>query len=228
VRFKDTAACLLSRNGFAWRERFKLGASGARSAVAAGTLKFRSPDAFLAASGRKGDDPECKFEEDLTPVAIRTGTDKGVVADPRSVRSQFSRSCTRDVTATGLPDNLAAAAALNPSFDPGLRAAFDAADMAQPFVQGEEFLEKVYERDELKLHDKTEAEISLTVWYPAAGDRGTPFLAEISYKYPTEKHAVAAETARRALTLLLTLQDSAWADPTAPTKTSYAKCEPTR
>jgi hypothetical protein len=48
VRFKDTANCLLSRSGFAWRERFKLDASGARSSEATGTLKFRSPDAFLA------------------------------------------------------------------------------------------------------------------------------------------------------------------------------------
>src|SRR6185503_19929852 len=79
VRFKDTANCLLSRNGFAWRERLKLDDSGARSGEAAGTLKFRSPDAFLAAGSRKSGGDDCKFEEDLTPVAVRAGPGKGVV-----------------------------------------------------------------------------------------------------------------------------------------------------
>lgn len=226
VRFKDTANCLLSRSGFAWRERFKLDASSARSSEATGTLKFRSPDAFLAAASRKSDGGDCKFEEDLTPVAIRIGVDSGVKADPRSVRSQFSQSCSREIAATSLPGNPLAAAKLNPSFEPALHAAFSTADMSLQFVLGDEFLERVYERDELKLHGDTEAEFALTVWYPAAGDHTRPFIAEFSYKYETKKHDVARETAQRALALLLRLQDSAWADPFAPTKTAYAKCEP--
>jgi hypothetical protein len=148
------------------------------------------------------------------------------VADPRSVRSQFSQSCTHEFAAASLPGNLAAAAGLNLSFEPGLHAAFSAADMSLPFVLGDEFLERVYERDELKLHGETEAEFALTIWYPAASDHDKPFIAEISYKYDTKKHDVARETARRALALLLKLQDSTWADPSAPTKTSYAKCLP--
>jgi len=228
VRFKDTANCLLSRNGFAWRERLKLDDSGARSGEAAGTLKFRSPDAFLAAGSRKSGGGDCKFEEDLTPVAVRAGPGKGVVADPRSVRSQFSQSCSREFAAASLPGNLAAVAGLNASFEPGLNAAFNTADMSIQFVVGDEFLERVYERDELKLHGETDAEFALTIWYPAAGDHGKPFIAEISYKYDIKKHDVARETAWRALALLLKLQDSAWADPPAPTKTSYAKCEPSQ
>jgi hypothetical protein len=225
VRFKDTANCLLSRSGLAWRERFKLDASGARSGEATGTLKFRSPDAFLAAGSRKSGGDDCKFEEDLTPVAIRTGPSKGVVADPRSVRSQFSQSCSREFATASLPGNLAAAAGLNPSFESGLHAAFSTADMSLQLVPGDEFLERVYERDELKLYGETEAEVALTIWYPAAGDHNKPFIAEISYKYDTKKHDVERETAQRALALLLKLQDSTWADPSALTKTSYAKCE---
>src|SRR3954468_1784408 len=76
-----------------------------------------------------------------------------------------------------------------------------------------------------KLHGETEAEFALTIWYPAAGDHSKPFIAEISYKYDTKKHDVARETAQRALALLLKLQESTWADPSALTKTSYAKCE---
>ena len=60
----------------------------------------------------------------------------GVVADPRSVRSQFSQSCSREIAAASLPGNLAAAAGLNASFEPGLNAAFSTADMSIQFVVG--------------------------------------------------------------------------------------------
>ena len=231
VRFKDTADCLLSRSGFAWRERFKLNGAGERSSEATGTLKFRSPDAFLAAASRKSGGGDCKFEEDLAPLAIRppkanrTALDEGVTASPRSIRSQFSQSCSHEIAAASLPLDLATAARLNPSFEPGLRATFSEADLSLRFIVGDDFLERVYERGKLKLAGDTEVEFALTVWYPAVGDQGQPFIAEISYNYETRDHNVTHEVARRALGLLLKLQESTWADPPAPTKTAYAKCE---
>ncbi len=225
VQFKDTEKCLLSHNGFAWRERFKLNNSGERSGEATGTFKFRSPDIFLAAASRKSGGSDCKFEEDLTPVAVRTEAGSGVIANPRSVRSQFSQSCSHETSATSFPADLAAVAKLNPMFEPGLNAAFSTADMLLKLVPGEKFLERVYESKKLMVHGDTEAEFALTVWYPDAGDHSQPYIAEISYKYETKGHSVSHEVAKRALTLLVNLQDSQWADPSAPTKTTYAKCD---
>ena len=50
VRFWDSGDCLLFRHGFAWRQRVDIDEHGARADDVELTLKFRSPDAFLAAS----------------------------------------------------------------------------------------------------------------------------------------------------------------------------------
>ena len=63
VMFRDTEKCLLDRNGFSLRERIRL-KDGRRDL----TLKFRTPDIFLAAQSSIGaDDNEIKFEEDIAP-----------------------------------------------------------------------------------------------------------------------------------------------------------------
>ena len=72
------------------------------------TLKFRSPDVFLAADmglKAKSDAKEVdsKLEEDLGPLAVRSGTELGVTAKPRNARSQFSRSTTQTVSADKVP-----------------------------------------------------------------------------------------------------------------------------
>jgi hypothetical protein len=51
-------------------------------------------------------------------------------------------------------------------------------------------------------------------------------LAEISFKYEAKNGGVRSEVARRALALLLAMQDLPWADPPAPTKTALVACDP--
>jgi hypothetical protein len=128
VRFWDSGDCLLFRHGFAWRARTNIDEHGKRADEVELTLKFRSPDVFLAAGiplKAKNDAKEVdsKLEEDLGPVAVRTGTEVGVTAKPRNARSQFSQSTTQTVSADKVPTNLAEIAGLYPSFEDELRAA---------------------------------------------------------------------------------------------------------
>ena len=95
--FRDTEKCLLDRNGFSLRERIRL-KDGRRHL----TLKFRTPDIFLAAqSSIGGDDDEIKFEEDIAPLIQRTisasGKENAAFVRPPSMRSLFSRSASRRI-----------------------------------------------------------------------------------------------------------------------------------
>jgi len=44
---------------------------------------------------------------------------------------------------------------------------------------------------------------------------------QLEFKYEAKNGKVSNEAARRALTLLLVMQDLPWADPTAPNKTAF-------
>ena len=105
IRFWDSGDCLLYRNGFAWRGRTEIDEHGKRANELELTLKFRSPDAFLAAGmpvSAKDDAKkvDSKLEEDLGPVAVRGGPGEGVAANPRSVRSQSRGPRSRPSPAT--------------------------------------------------------------------------------------------------------------------------------
>ena len=96
VRFWDSSDCLLYRHGFAWRGRVDTDANGTETDEVELTLKFRSPDQFLAAgtplkARQHARNDDTKLEEDLGPVAVRSGPEEGVAANPRGARSQFSR-----------------------------------------------------------------------------------------------------------------------------------------
>ena len=230
IRFKDSSNCILYRHGFAWRERVDVSADGARSNDAELTLKFRSPDIFLASAvslkAKQGAAAEKhKFEEDLGPVAVRNGTEGGIVASPRSARSQFSRSTTQSLAADKVPDDLAGIAALYPSFTDELRAAAGNVEMTTPLKPSPEYRELVYQSSKLKLVKDLKMEFALTLWYEGAENLETPTLAEISYKYKTDGGETPSEAARRALALLIAMQDFAWEKAAAPTKTAYVACD---
>jgi hypothetical protein len=231
IRFWDSRDCLLFRNGFAWRGRSEIDDRGKRADDVELTLKFRSPDAFLAAEmpltarddARKVDS---KLEEDLGPVAVRGGPEGGAAANPRSARSQFSRSTKQTVPSDKVPGSLAGIAALYPSFDDGLRTVAGHVQMSALLEASPEYRELVYESSKLDIINDLKARFALTLWYKGAENQDHPALAEISFKYEANNGKVPNEAARRALAMLLVMQDLPWADPAAPTKTAFVACDP--
>jgi hypothetical protein len=230
VRFRDSGDCLLFRHGFAWRQRVDIDEHGTRADDVELTLKFRSPDAFLAAGtslnatndARK---VESKFEEDLGPVAVRNGPEGGVVANPRAARSQFSQSTTQIVSVNQVPTSLAGIKGLYPSFGKELQAVVGRVEMSAPVDPSPEYRELVYKSSKLDIAKDLKARFALTLWYKGAENQDHPALAEISFKYDAKNGEVRNEVARRALALLLAMQDLPWADPAAPTKTALVACD---
>ena len=223
VQFWDTHECLLQEHGFAWRARADEDDQGGKVEL---TLKFRSPDAFLAAalSLEALDETADKLEEDLGPLAVRTDNGDETVAMPRNVRSQFSRSTTVTVKAGKEPESLAGIADLFPSFENDLEAFVERVDLAATLEVSPGYRELVYESSRIDLTDRLKSRFSLTFWYPKTQpDR--PTLAEVSFKYDTDHGKVSLKAARRSLELLRALQDLPWADPAAPTKTALIACD---
>jgi hypothetical protein len=227
VRFWNSRDCLLYRHGFAWRGRVDIDEHGVRAQEVELTLKFRSPDAFLAAgtplkATNDAKKVDSKLEEDLGPVAARNGPTGGVVANPRAARSQFSRSTTQIVSSDKVPTSLAGIKGLYPSFDEELQAAAGRIEMSAPRP---EYRELVYKSSKLDIAKDVKARFALTLWYKGADNQDHPALAEISFKYDAKDGDVRNEVARRALALLLAMQDLPWADPAAPTKTAFVACD---
>src|SRR5215472_3389854 len=230
IRFRDSGDCLLGRNGLAWRERTEIDEQGKGADEVELTLKFRSPDAFLAAGipiTAKNDAKkvESKLEEDLGPVAVRAKPGGGVAANPRSARSQFSRSTKQTVPGEKMPGTLAGIAGLYPSFGDALQTVAGNVQMSSPLEPSPEFREVVYESSKLDINKDVKTRFALTLWYEGAENEDHPALAEISFKYEAKNGRVPGESARRALALLLAMQDLPWADPAAPTKTAFVACD---
>jgi len=193
------------------------------------TLKFRSPDIFLAAgmplkakNGARNVDS--KIEEDLGPLSVRGGSE-GAVAKPRSARSQFSRSTKQTVSPDKVPTSLAGIAALYPSFEDELRATVGGFETSALLEPSPEYRELVYESSKLIVAKDVKTKFALTLWYKDVENQDRPALAEVSFKYDVRNGGVPDEVARRALALLLAMQDLPWADPSAPTKTTLVSCD---
>ena len=88
-----------------------------------------------------------------------------------------------------------------------------------------EYRELVYKSSKLDIAKDLKARFALTLWYKGAENQDHPALAEISFKYDAKNGEVRNEVARRALALLLAMQDLPWADPAAPTKTALVACD---
>jgi len=229
VRFWDSGECLLYQHGFAWRGRVETDEHNTRTNEIELTLKFRSPDIFLAAgmplkakNGARNVDS--KIEEDLGPLSVRGGSE-GAVAKPRSARSQFSRSTKQTVSPDKVPTSLAGIAALYPSFEDELRATVGGFETSAVLEPSPEYRELVYESSKLIVAKDVKTKFALTLWYKDVENQDRPALAEVSFKYDVRNGGVPDEVARRALALLLAMQDLPWADPSAPTKTALVSCD---
>jgi hypothetical protein len=227
VSFWDTSTCVLFENGFALRERVDLDQDGRPASKPEITLKLRSPDPFLAADmllKAEDQDDDKKFEEDVSPLAVRNAPGSGLVAMPRSSRSQFSKSITKTLDRDAEPETLKHVEKLYPTLDEDLRLLAGEIDMSEALVESREYGEQVYESSKLDLGTDTQAEFALTLWYEGVSDRVRPALAEISFTYKTDDGGVPGEVAGRARKLFLAIQDLDWADPGAPTKTALVGC----
>jgi hypothetical protein len=229
VRFWDTEACALNSNGFAFRERIDLSEDDSPTSDPEITLKFRSPDLFLAADMRleareRAEEPDSKLEEDVGPLSLTNGSEERVVSVPRSTRSQFSRSTSQTIDPDALPRTLGDIGRLYPTFSDELRFAAGEINLGTALRPGPEYRELVYKSSKLDLAKHTKAEFSLTLWYEGAGNRTEPALAEVSFSHAADYGEVPAVAAQRARQLLLAMQDLAWAEPGAPTKTALAAC----
>lgn len=222
IVFRDTEACLLNGNGFSFRERTRL-KDGRREL----TLKFRTPDLFLAAQSQIGaDDDDVKFEEDIAPLVERTiaasGKESAAFARPPTMRSLFSRSATRRIKSEPALKSLADVSALYPGLDAALRrGAVEGAALAAPLLSGERFRELVFSGALVDLGD-VDAEFDLSLWHTTG--TAQPAIAELSFKYDVDNGEVADAVAWRALVLFRALQEMLgdWASPESETKTSLA------
>jgi len=123
-----------------------------------------------------------------------------------------------------LPQTLEDIDRLYPTFDEDLRFIAGEIELGAPLTPGPDYRELVYRSSKLEVAKHTKAEFSLTIWYGGADNRTEPALAEVSFSYDTDHGEVPAKAAHRSRALLLAMQDLAWAEPGAPTKTALAAC----
>jgi hypothetical protein len=230
VVFRDTRGCALNDHGYIFRERIKLANGQPNRKDREVTLKFRTPDLFLAAAARPRDDAKAKFEEDIAPLLVRTvsasGDETAAFVEPPLMRSLFSVSISRDVNPdvqfSTLEDVTARYRGLKDRLE---RAGMKRSDLTAELVDGGRIHELVFAGAFVDLGNKLDAEFDLTLWY-REGTLGSaaPVTAELSFKYGSDKGTVTDEVARRALRLFTGLQARLgdWASPQRETKTSIA------
>jgi hypothetical protein len=97
-----------------------------------------------------------------------------MVAKPRAVRSQFSRSTTQIVSGDKAPNSLAGIKGLYPSFDEELQAAAGRIEMSPPLDPSPEYREPIYKSSKLDITNDLKARFALTLWYKADGNRDRP------------------------------------------------------
>jgi hypothetical protein len=233
VLFRDTEDCLLDHNGYSFRERVRLKDREENSSNREVTLKFRTPDLFLASeTALKGSKEESstKFEEDIAPVIVLTFDQSAhtsqVVVQPRSMRSLFSLSTKETVGPNETFEVLGDVMKAYPDLRANLRKARAPNDVAgSRLVAGISIRELVFEGAKVELGQDTDAEFALTLWYSQNYEESSdPFTAEISFKYDTDDGRVNEAVAQRALKLFQAMQEGLgeWSSPEHATKTSLA------
>jgi hypothetical protein len=217
IVFRDTKTCALRSAGFALRERAKL-KDGKPTDDARLTLKLRSPDLFIATSANlEGpDDASTKLEEDI--VAFDSAS------DGPSMRSLYSRSINQDIASGEAPESVRDTIKRYPGLEKELTKAGVADDvLGAALVEGRAIREVVFEGASVDLGQNVDAAFALTLWYALdAPANAEPLIAELSYRYETDKGDVSGAVARRALVLFQRLQTGLedWASAEHETKTA--------
>jgi hypothetical protein len=240
VRFWDVDACSLDRNGYALRERVVILNGQEDASTRELTLKLRSPDLFVAADtpfDGASHEAETKLEEDIVPVIVGLNPgsrDTAVVVEPQSMRSMFSRSTKQPLAANANVIRLKDVFELYPGLKDNLdKVSKDAPSPQAKLESGKKIRELVFEGAKVDLGEDRDAKFAISLWYwDGQPKTRPPVVAEISFKYKTDKGEVAWEVARRALALFTGLQKdlkiSGWANPERASKTSVGlpkKCQ---
>jgi hypothetical protein len=234
IAFRDTVGCVLKDHDYSFRERTKIKNGKPDSDSREVTLKFRTPDLFVAAAAYAGDSPGVKFEEDIAPLLVRTVRKSGTTAAfarPPAMRSLFSVSRSRGIKSDDQLRTLEDVAALYSDLASSLeRAGMKNGGLGAKLIKGDEFRETVFSGASVDLGHKLDAEFDLSLWYRGQQQGGEPAVAELSFKYDTEDGQVTGQVAERAFRLFKALQArlGGWANPEAETKTSLglpAECQ---
>lgn len=197
VKFYDTPGeCALRERGFIFRER---SSDGDREV----TLKFRSPDRYVAAShdlDASRAAAEHKFEEDIKP----------------GFRSIFSQSNTAGIGSRKRFDDIGDLADL---FE-GIEQADIPNSTPLAVVAGAPMYEYVFGRRIFDLGDLT-AEMSVTLWYLDPADT-EPAVAELSFKYEEDERDLDPESVATGIRLFERMTSlGRWVADDSPTKTAF-------
>jgi hypothetical protein len=232
VLFRDAGACVLNANGFSLRERVDLNNGQLDNSTRELTLKFRTPDIFLAGTSEidaGGGKAKVKFEEDIAPLVEHTVAPSGKItaafARPPSIRSVFSKSVAQRLKPERAVGSLVDVAALYPGLLAKLKkSGVDGSMLNAALVSGQRFRELVFSNATVDLGDNVDAGFDLTLWYPAEAKDSRPVVAELSFKYKTDKGGVTEPVAWRALLLFRAMQEmlGEWTSAEQQTKTSLA------
>jgi hypothetical protein len=209
ITFFDNALCVLTRSDLVLRTRVDRAKNETEI-----TLKFRTPDLAVASAAKLGDLSDKKFEEDIVPLAARNADGREtMVAQPRSMRSLFSRSGTLDRQPGTVADLVDLAKPVKDLLEEPVSA------QSGPLVPGSEIAEVAYDDIEMDFGRNGKVEFSISVWQnPSAGADSERTSVEISFKTKS-KNPMDLEAAQLAQTAYLALQNLGDAAPNLPPKT---------
>lgn len=231
IRYWDTAnlnKCVLDRNGYSVRERTKMKDGKEKYNDREITLKFRSPDLYLASrtdiQGKRG--AKSKLEEDIVPVFTKPkaqGAQVNSDAKP-TFRSIYSYSLTQPMSSREKLTEVNDLLGLFNGLERHLRendAKVERQQAVAP-VSDLTLYELVYDGTQVDLGNMT-ADFSISLWYKQIGTPmvGPPLIAELSFKYPLSKNKETATRTvlSRAMSLFSHMQQLDWISTTSSTKT---------
>lgn len=202
IQFLDTPDSTILLNGLVLRKRVDMDTSKTEF-----TLKYRSPDRYLATAAEiqpeKSLKSEMKLEEDIGAP----------------FRVQFSHSATCESSDKNL-ETISDAVKLFPGLarlrHDGI--ACDGKIRLHP-VNAKTMFERVMKGPSLKFGE-TEAEIALILW--SNGEAGRPLVAEFSFRYADKDENYTETTVRQAKSMFESLQRLDWFLPEGRTKTQFA------
>ncbi len=195
IHFLDTGEGLLATHGFCLRLRRTAAAEDGKSQV---TLKFRSPDYFIASGlDLPGSKPkvETKFEEDIAPLAVFAGQP--------SIRSRYALSAMQKAAE---PETLADLWARFPKLKTALKQLGGGITSEnQPLVSGPLISEITFSGAAVDFGGGIKANFALSLWNMGKSD-GKPRAAEISFAVKLTEGTMPPILANRALRLFTSMQ----------------------
>lgn len=202
VIFLDTSQFSIALNGLILRQRTDM-----ENGQVDYTLKYRSPDRYLAAAAKiqaaDSDRCEIKLEEDISAP----------------FRIQFSHSSTVQGPKK-TPGAIREASAIFPGLARLQRDGETCPGHTRLYpVNAMKMFERVVKGPKLILGE-TKAEVALILW--SNGETGRPMVGEFSFRYRDNSENYAESTVRKAKELFEALQRLDWFLPEGRTKTQFA------